>query len=128
MTGDASVTQAVESLSDFGIGAVVISDDGETIAGILSERDIVRAIHRSGEDVLGQAVREIMTNEVVTCTSQDQVDQLMSVMTTNRFRHMPVVNDGKLAGIISIGDVVASRVSQLEHETEALEQYIHHGR
>jgi len=128
MIGDASVTRAVESLSDFGIGAVVISDDGETIAGILSERDIVRAIHRSGKGILGQAVREIMTNEVVTCTSQDQVDQLMSVMTANRFRHMPVVNDGKLAGIVSIGDVVASRVSQLELETEALEQYIHHGR
>lgn len=124
----ASVGTALASLSDAGIGALVVSGDGQTIDGILSERDIVRAMHRVGSEVVDQPVQQIMTADVVTCKPSDQIDQMMSTMTENRFRHVPVVADGVLGGLISIGDVVAARVSELENTAAALEQYIYSGR
>ena len=94
----------------------------------MSERDIVRALHSEGAGVRDRLVSELMTDEVVTCSPREQVDYMMAVMTQKRFRHAPVVESGKLAGIISIGDVVATRVAELEREAEALEQYIQYGR
>ncbi len=126
---NARVSDAVAVLHEMGIGAVVVSSDGARIEGILSERDIVRALHRAdAATALDRAVAEIMTGEVVTCGPNDRIEGLMRLMTENRFRHLPVEVDGRLAGIVSIGDVVASRVAQLEDETRALEDYIHHGR
>lgn len=125
---DATIADAVAALDQFGIGALVVSEDGSTIEGIVSERDIVRAMHREGEDVRDRPVRDVMTKEVVTCVPAEQVDYMMSVMTEERFRHVPVLDSEKLAGIITIGDVVASRVAELEREAEALEQYIQYGR
>lgn len=104
----------------------MVSHDGVGIQGILSERDIVRAFHDQGvSDLL---VSDIMTKDVVTCSPRDRVDYMMSLMTEKRFRHVPVVDSEKLAGIISIGDVVATRVAELEREAEALEQFIQYGR
>lgn len=128
ISGTASVAEAIEALDKFGIGAIVVSSNGTAVEGILSERDIVRSINRLGKAVLGHPVSDVMTADVVTCRSQEQVDYMMSVMTEHRFRHVPVVQSGELVGIISIGDVVASRVGELEREAEALEQYLYHGR
>ncbi len=123
---EATIADAVGVLHQFGIGAVVVSHDGVGIQGILSERDIVRAFHDQGvSDLL---VSDIMTKDVVTCSPRDRVDYMMSLMTEKRFRHVPVVDSEKLAGIISIGDVVATRVAELEREAEALEQFIQYGR
>jgi len=124
----ATVGTALASLHDAGIGALVVSNDGESIEGILSERDIVRAMHRVGSVVVEQPVERIMTADVVTCRPSDQIDWMMSTMTENRFRHVPVLVDGKLSGLVSIGDVVAARVSELENTAAALEEYIYSGR
>lgn len=128
ISGSASVGDALNALAEWGIGAVVVSSDGTTIDGILSERDIVRALQRLGPSVVSEAVDSLMTTEVVTCEPGDQVDAMMSTMTENRFRHMPVVTHGQLTGLISIGDVVAARVAELENTAAALEEYLHQGR
>jgi CBS domain-containing protein len=121
----ASLTDAVQMLGSKRIGALVVSGDGRAIEGILSERDIVRASAHSGAAALDAAVGAIMSTDVVVCTHGDGVDRLMSLMTERRIRHLPVVDDnGHLAGIISIGDVVKARLTQLEHENQALSQYI----
>ena len=125
---DATVAFAVEQLRQWGVGALVVTSDGTTIEGIVSERDIVRALGGPTRTLLDQTVRSIMTTEVFTCSPEDRVDRLMAMMTDNRVRHLPVAVDGRLGGIISIGDVVKSRVTELEDETRALEDYIHHGR
>lgn len=126
---DAPIATAVDTLNELGIGAVVVSADGQRIAGILSERDIVRALGGPAtSDVLALPVSDIMTAEVVTCRPNDRIQRLMELMTQRRIRHLPVEIDGRLAGIVSIGDVVASRLSELEAETRVMEEYIHHGR
>lgn len=125
---NARVSDAVTALHERGIGAVVVSSDGGSIDGILSERDIVRALHRTGAAVLDESIASIMTSNVVTCRADDRVDAMMSLMTENRIRHLPVAENGRLSGIISIGDVVASRVAELENETRVMEEYIQHGR
>jgi CBS domain-containing protein len=119
----ATLTDAIGELGRRRIGALVVSGDGRVIEGIISERDVVRtAAAGSFEDV---AVGAVMSTDVVTCSPGDGVDQLMSLMTERRIRHLPVVDDqGHLAGIVSIGDVVKARLSQLEHENQALSQYI----
>jgi len=124
----ATIADAVGALDQFGIGAIVVSDNGVDVEGILSERDIVRALHHQGSDVLACLVSDVMTSPVVTCVPGEQVDYMMGVMTQKRFRHVPVVESDELAGIISIGDVVATRVAELEREAEALENYIQFGR
>lgn len=121
------VRALIAVLTEHGIGAVVVSDDGNAIKGIVSERDIVRALASEGASVLSEPVSQIMTSDVKTCTPDAHVDELMVTMTQGRFRHVPVVSDGALTGIVSIGDVVKHRVNELESEREALSRYITSG-
>jgi CBS domain-containing protein len=121
---ETTVAEAVQALERHGIGALVVSDDGSHIDGILSERDVVRALGRHGGDLLDHPVHTIMTANVVTCAPDNDVESLMSAMTDNRVRHVPVVVDGKLAGLVSIGDVVKSRIGELEKDRKELVEYI----
>jgi CBS domain-containing protein len=119
-----TVAQIAEVLSSRRIGAVVISVNGKTVAGIVSERDIVREIGRHGASCLGQLVDQIMTQRVVTCAKSDRADDVLQKMTDGRFRHIPVLEAGELVGLISIGDVVKARLSELKVENDALEGMI----
>jgi CBS domain-containing protein len=121
----ASLREAVQALGERRIGALVVSGDGRAIEGIVSERDIVRAASAMGAESLDRSVGSVMSTDVITCTHGDGVDRLMSLMTERRIRHLPVVDErGQLAGIVSIGDVVKARLTQLEHENQALAEYI----
>jgi CBS domain-containing protein len=120
---DATIADAVESLRRQGIGALVVSDDGG-VDGILSERDIVAALADDGALLLSRPVAEVMTRTVLTCDPQDTVAELMAEMTNRRIRHFPVVEDGKLCGIVSIGDVVKSRLDEIEFEASSLRSFI----
>jgi len=111
-------------LKERNIGALVITTDDGRLAGILSERDLVRGLPEHGADLLALKVKDRMTADVTTCSPDDRVDAIMKLMTEGRFRHLPVVEDGRLAGIVSIGDVVKSRLEELESETTTLRQYI----
>lgn len=122
----ATVHELVSTLRTHNIGAMVVTE-GEAVVGIVSERDIVRRLDERGAELLVAQVREIMTRDVVTCTPEDTVDSLAETMTERRIRHMPVLSDGRLTGIVSIGDVVKSRIRQLETDREQLESYIVHG-
>jgi CBS domain-containing protein len=124
----ATVGVVVAALAERRVGALVVSDDGTTVAGIVSERDVVRALAEQGSGVLDAEVATIMTREVVTCDLSTTVDELSSLMTEGRYRHVPVVVDGSLAGIVSIGDVVKSHISELEQEKATLHEYISQGR
>jgi len=124
---DAMVHELVSNLRAHNIGAMVVTE-GETVVGIVSERDIVRRLDERGAELLVARVREIMTSEVVTCTPEDTVDGLAETMTERRIRHMPVLVDGRLAGIVSIGDVVKTRMEELEAEQQQLQAYITQGR
>ena len=119
----ASLCEAVRLLEERRIGALVVSGDGRAIEGIVSERDVVR---RAATGTLADVtVGAVMSTDVVTCAAGDGVDRLMSLMTERRIRHLPVVDDhGRLAGIVSIGDVVKARLTELEHENQALADYI----
>jgi CBS domain-containing protein len=121
---DASISDAAKLLSDRRIGTVVVSSDGEHADGILSERDIVRELAKSDGGCLGEKVSDYMTRKLVTCTSHDNVGQILQQMTNGRFRHMPVLEDGKLIGLISLGDVVKAQLSQVAMEKDALEGMI----
>jgi CBS domain-containing protein len=126
ITPETSVSGLLTELSVHNIGAmVVVSPDG--LIGIVSERDIVRALHVRGADILLQPVSEIMTTMVATCAPTDSVDSLTALMTTNRVRHVPVVEGGRLVGIVSIGDVVKNRMDELETEQKQLQAYITQG-
>ena len=120
----ATVRDLLNLLAQHNIGAVVVSGDGSSVEGIVSERDIVRALHRD-ESALGMPVSSIMTTDVHTCEGHHTVNELMQVMTERRFRHIPVVADGVLTGIVSIGDVVKSRMSELQFERDQLDSYVH---
>lgn len=120
----ASLSEAAEILSANRIGAVVVSTDGETVEGILSERDIVREIGRRGPRCLTDPVSAVMTAKVTTCTAADSAIEIMQAMTTGRFRHMPVMEGARMVGFISIGDVVKMRLAELSMEKEALEGMI----
>jgi CBS domain-containing protein len=122
----ATVSQLVVTLGEHNIGAAVVTEHDEVV-GIVSERDIVRRLRERGGDLLSATVGEIMTADVLTCSPDDTVDHLAEVMTERRIRHMPVLREGGLVGIVSIGDVVKSRISQLETDREQLESYIVHG-
>ena len=121
---DAGVRELLSLLADHNVGALIVSSDGESLEGIVSERDVVRALHNEGT-VLNNTVRAIMTELVETCAPTDQLDDLMETMTRRRIRHVPVVQDGKLVGIVSIGDVVKHKMSQLEFERDQLDSYVH---
>lgn len=122
----ALVKDLVEILAENNIGAIVVLN-GEQVAGIVSERDIVRRLYRQGMRILDTPVSAIMSTPVVTCSPEDTVEDLMSIMTEHRFRHLPVIQAGRLIGIVSIGDVVKNVVAQLESDREHLERYILHG-
>lgn len=120
----AKISEAAKLLSEKKIGSLVVSDDGTTAVGILSERDIVRELARVGSGCLDRTVGDYMTRNLVTCTNQSSVGDVLTQMTEGRFRHMPVVEDGKLAGIVTIGDMVKAQLSKLAMEKDALESMI----
>ncbi len=120
----ASVRELLALLAEHNIGAVIVSSDGSTIDGIVSERDVVRSLHRN-DAILEGPVSEIMTSVVQTCEGTSSVHELMSVMTEHRVRHVPVLTEGRLSGIISIGDVVKNRIGELEFERDQLDHYVH---
>lgn len=117
----ASILEVVHLLADRRIGAIIVMD-GEKIAGIISERDIVRFVRESGDSAT--SVSHIMTSGVTTCSPEDDIADLASVMTTRKIRHLPVVDEGKLIGIVSIGDIVKGRLDELQAERDQLEDYI----
>ncbi|KPD11883.1 CBS domain-containing protein [Phaeobacter sp. 11ANDIMAR09] len=121
---DASVADAAALLSDKGIGTVVVSSDGQTADGILSERDIVRELGTSGSGCLQKPVSAYMTTKLVTCSSQSNVEDILKQMTEGRFRHMPVVEEGKMVGLVSLGDVVKAQLAEIAMEKDALEGMI----
>jgi CBS domain-containing protein len=121
---DATITELVAELADRSVGALLVRGPDGSVAGIVSERDVVRRLNDEGAEVLNATVSSIMTTTVTTCTAQDAVDELMRLMTNRRIRHVPVLRDGELAGLISIGDVVKHRIGELEHERENLIGYI----
>jgi CBS domain-containing protein len=122
----ASVTDLLAALARHNVGALVVSGPSGVV-GIVSERDVVRRLHERGAGLLVGPVSDIMTTDLVTCEPTDTVDDLMEIMTERRIRHVPVLVDGQLSGIVSIGDVVKSRIGQLEESREQLEAYITQG-
>jgi CBS domain-containing protein len=120
----ANLSEAVKLLAERRIGAVVVTGADNHVAGILSERDIVRALGERGAAALGDNVAAVMTRKVTTCTETDTISAIMEQMTTGKFRHVPVVEQGRLSGVISIGDVVKFRVEEIERESDALREYI----
>jgi len=120
----ADLAAAAQLLSANRIGAVLIQGAGGHIAGILSERDIVRALSEHGAAALSLPVGQVMTREVAICAEDESIASIMERMTAGKFRHMPVVTKGKLIGLVSIGDVVKQRVEEIEHESDALRDYI----
>jgi CBS domain-containing protein len=124
VTPGSMVSDAVLLLSERRIGSLVVSSDGKRAEGILSERDVVREIGRRGAGCLNETVGQMMTRNIVTCTQADSADQVLELMTNGRFRHLPVVEDGVMIGLISIGDVVKARLSELAMEKDALEGMI----
>jgi CBS domain-containing protein len=124
ISGTSAVIDLVAALTEHNIGAMVVTDASGGIAGIVSERDVVRRLHDRGPEVLREPVSRIMTGDVVTCDPGDSVETLTVVMTERRIRHVPVVSAGRMVGIVSIGDIVKSRIRQLEEEQEHLEAYI----
>ncbi|MEU6646796.1 CBS domain-containing protein [Saccharomonospora sp. NPDC046836] len=122
-----TVTELLARLAQHNVGALVVVDASDEVAGIVSERDVVRRLHEHGAGLLGSPVSDIMTTVVATCTPQDSVDQLSAVMTQRRIRHVPVLVDGRLSGIVSIGDVVKSRMDELQQNQRQLEAYISGG-
>ena len=121
---DATVHELVALLAQHNIGALVVSHDGSSVDGIVSERDVVRRLGQD-ESVLDAQVSSIMSADVTTCDGHQSTDDLMALMTARRFRHVPVVEDDRLVGIVSIGDVVKSRMADLEFERDQLDSYVH---
>lgn len=120
----ATIGEAAALLAEHGIGALVVSSDGRDIAGLLSERDIVRRLADLGASIMDAKVAEVMTSDVVTCTWESTTDELAALMTERRFRHVPVVDEGALVAIVSIGDIVKSRMDDLAFEADQLQSYV----
>ncbi len=121
---EAKVAEAIRVLNDENIGAVVVVDANDAVIGILSERDVIRSMKGDAATVLFSPVSSYMTSSVFTCTPDSAIDEVMQHMTNRRIRHMPVLRDGKLAGVISIGDVVKRKIEETEGEAAALREYI----
>ncbi|AOW94621.1 histidine kinase [Rhodococcus sp. WMMA185] len=121
-----SVSEVIGELARHNVGALVVMEEG-VVAGIVTERDVVRRIHDRGPDVLSARVADIMTTAIFACIPSDTVDSLAETMTERRIRHLPVIVDGQLVGIVSIGDVVKSRIDELQTERDQLESYIDQG-
>jgi CBS domain-containing protein len=124
---EATIAEVAGLLKEKRIGAVVVTEADGRLCGIISERDLARGLANHGSRLLEMKVGELMTPDVVTCSPEDGIETLMQTMTDGRFRHLPVVKDGELTGIISIGDVVKHRLKELEAETHMLQDYIHGG-
>lgn len=122
-----TVHEAAQTLDEHGIGAAVVTENDGTVCGVLSERDITRHIARKGAAALQMAVGDCMTRNVITAKPEDTIDELLNCMTDRRIRHLPVMQAGKLAGVISIGDVVKRKISETEAEAEAMKAYISAG-
>lgn len=120
---DTALTELLAALAKYNIGALIVVED-DTAVGIASERDVVRRLNERGADLLSATVAEIMTSPLLSCSSHDLVESVAATMTERRIRHMPVIDDGKLVGIVTIGDVVLNRTRQLEEDRRQLEQYI----
>ncbi|MGC1239869.1 MAG: CBS domain-containing protein [Acidimicrobiales bacterium] len=119
-----SVIDAIALLKERGIGALVVTGKKAPLVGIFSERDVVRALAASGEKALKLKVSELMSHDVVTCNASTELNELMTTMTERRIRHVPVVDDGQLTGLISIGDVVKARLDELENDKKSLLDYV----
>ena len=121
---NSTIQEVAELLASKKIGAVVVVESDESVCGILSERDVVREVSRKGADALDRRVTSCMTKDVISCDDDESIDSLMEKMTKGKFRHIPVINKGKLAGIISIGDVVKRKIELAEREAEDMKRYI----
>lgn len=121
---EATVRELVALLATHNIGAAVVSSDGTSVAGIVSERDVVRRLN-GNDAALSASVAEIMTADVQTCEPSSSLDEVRSIMTDGRFRHLPVVDGGRLVGVVSIGDIVKNHIDQVEFERDQLEGYVH---
>jgi CBS domain-containing protein len=122
---EAGVRELLALLSEHNIGAVVVSTDGTSLDGIVSERDVVRHLHSDGT-VINNVVSAIMTTEVSTCSPDDDLDAVLAVMTERRFRHIPATDGERVVGIVSIGDLVKHKIDQLQFERDQLDNYVHH--
>lgn len=122
--GSQSLLDASNLLAEHRIGAVVVAGPGRTVAGIFSERDIVKALAKGGVAALNDRIEDHMTRKVITCVAASPINQVMEIMTAGKFRHVPVILDGRLDGMVSIGDVVKYRLAELEQESQALREYI----
>jgi CBS domain-containing protein len=121
---DAPLTRALSTLAEHNIGAIVVADERGSVVGIISERDVVRALAAGGTAALDGTVGDLMTATVTSCGPRATVDDVMALMTERRIRHVPVIDDGALVGIVSIGDVVKTRIGELETERETLHDYL----
>ncbi|MEL6436569.1 MAG: CBS domain-containing protein [Pseudomonadota bacterium] len=124
LKSDVSIMDAANALREHKVGALIVSDDTKTIDGILSERDIVRGVAERGAASLQETVANLMTRDVITCSEESTVSDLMELMTSGRFRHLPVVRGNDLIGIVSIGDIVKRRIADVEREAEEIRSYI----
>jgi len=124
VASDATLSEAARLLARKRIGAVVVRERDGSLAGILSERDVVRALAEASVNALAQSVAAHMTRVIETCSESDSIEDLMELMTRRRFRHVPVVDNDRLAGIVSTGDIVKTRIEETEREASALRQYI----
>ncbi len=124
---DATVDALIDALAEHNVGALVVSSDGTSLHGVVSERDVVRALAGQTDDLLGTPVEGIMTSDVTTATAEDSLEEVMRLMTDQHVRHIPILADGRVVGIISIGDVVKARMDELESERENLIGYIRSG-
>ncbi|RNL80081.1 CBS domain-containing protein [Nocardioides marmorisolisilvae] len=121
---EASVRELVALLAEHNIGAAVVSGDGSSVSGIVSERDVVRQLN-GNDQALSATVADIMTTNVRTCEPSSSLDEVRRVMTEGRFRHLPVVEDGRLVGVVSIGDIVKNHIAEVEFERDQLDSYVH---
>jgi CBS domain-containing protein len=118
------ISTVIRKLKLEGVGALVVSEDGDHVVGIISERDVVRGLAEHGAELLDMQVADLMTKNVKTCSPEDDLKHVMTEMTRSRIRHLPVTEDGRMCGIVSIGDVVKTRLDELETETNVLRDYI----
>ncbi len=124
---DAKISDVLNALAFKDVGALVVSTDGDKVDGIISERDIVRGLQKIGADLLNKPVRELMTDEVITCVATDRAAGIMAVMVSKHLRHVPVVEDGKFVSMISIRDLLQLRLTEVQSEADAMRSYISGG-
>ena len=121
---DADVSEVLDSLADRNVGALIVSSDGETVEGIISERDIVRSLRLKGSELLKKRVRDLMTKDVITCVPEDRAAGIMAVMVSKHLRHVPVLRDGKFISMVSIRDLLQLRLNEVRSEADAMRSYI----